>query len=477
MNQIKADHEKFGDFPMSKSVQRNIVLVGRTRTGKSTIKSMVINPMVVAAEQKLIAGTKYPQFETYHVAVGKKIPTDQSSEEEVPTNDSSEEDVSTNDSSEKSMSTTESSEDLVLNIIDTPGLFERGTDKIEVRDNEIIMQAIDACVNQEITKFHVICFCVAITVGINQEDIQALKLLLETIGDKVASNSCLIITHCESKDKKQRQEMKSQLAEDMDFKSIARFFKKGIFFSGALNRDDYKRGSENLIEQYLTVSKYRTKLIKMFREAVEPFPLIHTLISDSQRALNNQASTASKLEQTEMDLRHTKEDLRDTKKRLQETEKELKETRSNLERTDIELESTQNELIKKEADLREIQTTLKQLKATETELRSIITDLKERCAMDERQKQNLQTKLENEEKRRHEVELTQQCESEARRLVEAKREAEAQARREERVHEHEKYRSQVEAKEDEARKRRIAERQREIAEINLQKEKDRCSPS
>ncbi|UJR17421.1 hypothetical protein I4U23_004316 [Adineta vaga] len=478
MNEIKTDHEEFGDFQMSKSVQRNVMLVGRTRTGKSTIKSMLVNSMVVAEEQKLMVGTKFPQFETFHVAVGKKISTDESSED-VPKDDSSEEeDVSTNNSSEKDISTTESPEDIVLNIIDTPGLFERGTDEITPRDNDIIMQAIEACVNQEITKFHVICFCVAITVGINEQDIQALKLMLKMMGDKIASNSCLIITHCESKDKKQRKSIISQLKEDKEFKLIRPFFKMGIFFSGVLNRDDYKCGSENLIGQYLTVSKYRAKLIKMFSKTVKPFPLIDTLISDSKRACDNQKSTALELEQTEMKLRHANEDLKDIKNCLQEKEKELNETQNKLKITDAEFETTKKELKKKETDLEEMQAQLEDTKSAETGLQSIIADLQVKCNMDERQKKELEAKLEWEEKQRREAEKARETEARNRLIAEVKLEADAKLRREEKAKEHEKYTREVEARQEKARLQKEAQREQEIAQQRLKEEqKEKCSIS
>jgi predicted GTPase len=57
---------------------------------------------------------------------------------------------------------------VVLNIIDTSGLFERSNNEIDIRDNETILKTIGICINREITKFHVVCFCVAITEGINQ---------------------------------------------------------------------------------------------------------------------------------------------------------------------------------------------------------------------------------------------------------------------------------------------------------------------
>ena len=106
-----------------------------------------------------------------------------------------------------------------------------------------------------------ICFCVAITTGINAQDVDALQASIKFLGDEITNNACLIITRCESKDEEQRKQLKTELEKDTFFKTVAPFFKLGIFFSGSLNRDDYKQGNESLKKQYATINEYTDKKI------------------------------------------------------------------------------------------------------------------------------------------------------------------------------------------------------------------------
>jgi len=216
------------------------MLIGRTRTGKSTIKRLLVDPTTVPNDLTLKSDTRDPVFESFHINDNK----------------------------------------IILNVIDTPGLFEHSNTEVDMRDNETIMRTIEICANRELTKFHVICFCVAITTGINKEDIASLKLLADFLGKEISRNSCLIVTRCESKNDDQRNNMRMELMEDIYFKEIAHFFQLGIFFSGSLNPDDYEQGNESLYAQYFTVSDYRTKLIELFTSNIEPFPVKETLISD-----------------------------------------------------------------------------------------------------------------------------------------------------------------------------------------------------
>ncbi|CAF4853478.1 unnamed protein product [Rotaria socialis] len=184
MNEIKADYTTDGKFHVTRAEPRNIMLIGRTRTGKSTIKSLLVDPTVVPTDLTLKSDSRDPLFETFHVSDNR----------------------------------------IVLNIIDTPGLFEHGDDEMSIRDNDAILNTIEVCVNREITKFHVVCFCAAVTAGLNREDIDSLKLLVKFLGDEISKNSCLIITRCESKDDQQREKMRKELSEDTYFKEIAPFF-------------------------------------------------------------------------------------------------------------------------------------------------------------------------------------------------------------------------------------------------------------
>ncbi|CAF4681899.1 unnamed protein product, partial [Rotaria sp. Silwood2] len=139
---------------------------------------MLINPTNVPDNLTLKSGTRDPQFQAFHLQEN----------------------------------------DIVLNIIDTPGLFEHSNNEVDIRDNDMILKTIGICISMEITKFHVICFCVSLTTGISREDIQSLSLLIDYLGPEASKNSCLIITRCESIGEGQRETLKKELMEDAYFK-------------------------------------------------------------------------------------------------------------------------------------------------------------------------------------------------------------------------------------------------------------------
>ncbi len=231
--EITVHYNKNGKWKMKQVEHVNILLIGRVRTGKTTIKSLLVNPTTVPKDLTLKADTKDPNFQAFHLQ----------------------------------------EKNTVLNVIDTPGLFERSNNEIDIRDNVTILTMIKACAYMEIVKFHAICFCVSLTSGINQEDIESIKALIKYFGKETSKNSCLIITHCESKTEEQRQKLKQELVQDTDFKKIAPFFQLGILFSGAINPDDYTQGSDNVYRQYFNIIDYRIQLINMFLSVKDPLPI------------------------------------------------------------------------------------------------------------------------------------------------------------------------------------------------------------
>ncbi|CAF1605094.1 unnamed protein product, partial [Didymodactylos carnosus] len=175
MAEIKDEYSKFGKYLMKEVEHKNILLIGRTRTGKSTIKSLLVNPTSVPDQLTLKSGTRESHFQAFHLQEN----------------------------------------DTVLNIIDTPGLFEHSNNEVDIRDNEVILKTIGLCMTMEITKFHAICFCVSIVAGINREDINSLELLQDYLGVETSKNSCLIVARCESIDEEQREKLKRELMEDV----------------------------------------------------------------------------------------------------------------------------------------------------------------------------------------------------------------------------------------------------------------------
>lgn len=244
VEKIENDYKQYGKNGIRQVKSNNIMIIGRTRSGKTTIKSLMLDPTIVPDELTLKSGTREPLIESFHIA-----------------------DI-----------------DATLNIIDTPGLFERGSEEDSLRDNDAILTTIEKCANMEITIFNVICFCISINAGINGEDVRSIELFMQFLGDEISSNSCLIVTHCESKNEEQRNKIKKELEEDKFFKKIAPFFKLGVFFSGSINRDNYNNGNECILDEYVTINEYRTQLIKLFTSNIKPFPITETKISEIRRA-------------------------------------------------------------------------------------------------------------------------------------------------------------------------------------------------
>lgn len=243
MKQIK---KHFSGQPGSRVVRvetKNIVIIGRSRTGKSTIKSMLVNPAATPVDISLLSGTREATMESYFI----------------------------------------DSENLILNIIDTPGVFEHNSEQALIRDNAQIMTTIEKCINLEITKFHLICFAFSMPAGIQSDDIEALELFIKYLGPDLARNSCLVITRAEGKTEEQKKKLREELLNDREFKSVSHYFERGIFFTGSINYDDYLNASSAIVDQYKNVLTYRTDLLNEFSKNYEPFQINESFIGEVNR--------------------------------------------------------------------------------------------------------------------------------------------------------------------------------------------------
>jgi hypothetical protein len=143
-----------------------------------------------------------------------------------------------------------------------------------ILQNSNLWNINEACARIGVNQFHLICFCVTITTGINGHDVDIFQRLIDHFGkEMIYNNLCLIVTCCESKDDEQRIRICDELKRDFHFHSIAKCFGRGIHFSGALNRDDWNRAKDKLYDQFITVYDYRKNLLRLIKSDLKPYKL------------------------------------------------------------------------------------------------------------------------------------------------------------------------------------------------------------
>ena len=197
--------------------ERNILLLGRANSGKTTLRRMLRDPTRVSDEMSLLAKSGVRENET--INYGKRA--------------------------------------LQLNIVDTKGPSGREASEDDFKN---IHQSI---VESGITTFHLICYCLSIEAGIRQQDITTLKNIIKFYTEGLKQHLCIIITRCESKTEEQCRRLAGEIQRDSSFHDVVTHCGQGIHFSGSLNYDDWYQGNEALCQQFLTIYNYRKKFIEL----------------------------------------------------------------------------------------------------------------------------------------------------------------------------------------------------------------------
>lgn len=125
----------------------NVLLVGKTTSGKTTMLKVLENERFVPPPKTIVSDTKEARICTLSVTA----PDDSK---------------------------------VQLNIIDTPGLFETRTVQGEARENDVLMQIAQNCVIQEITKLHVLCIVANVAAGLLRDDVETIRQLIEFFGSR-----------------------------------------------------------------------------------------------------------------------------------------------------------------------------------------------------------------------------------------------------------------------------------------------------
>jgi len=171
---------------------RNVLLVGRTKSGKTTLRYNLRNPYIVGMIQTLFSTTIKANCETYSVKIQNKHYT--------------------------------------YNIIDTPGLYERTIDNNNRTDEEL-MNIIFECVSSNMVNLHCVYFVITRSLNYPDYELEILKKLKEYF-PPLYNKVKIILTNCEKTNINTLNNNKKELSKVLNMEE------NKIFFSGGLHHSE-----------------------------------------------------------------------------------------------------------------------------------------------------------------------------------------------------------------------------------------------
>ncbi|CAF4412195.1 unnamed protein product [Rotaria sp. Silwood2] len=212
-------------------IYRNILLVGLSKSGKSTLGHILEDPRYIPKELTLSSISDTEIQCTWNIFAEPNL--------------------------------------ISLNIIEIPGYM--------INENSSLSDINRTCIELGITELHLVCFCTSLITGIDGYAIKLFTRFIQHFGEEqIRDNLCFIITQCEMKNEEQRQSLRDEFLYDTECATLTKNQVDRIYFSGALNPDDYKSANDVLFYQFETVNNYRKKLLQLIQSDIKPIHLSST---------------------------------------------------------------------------------------------------------------------------------------------------------------------------------------------------------
>jgi GTPase Era involved in 16S rRNA processing len=208
---------------------KNVLLVGRSQTGKSTIVETMIDPQKGTTSNGF-SDTKEPGYNSLILH-----------------------------DKDKNMS-------FQLNIIDTPGLQEVHENDKSRTDAELLKLAA-VCVEKHITSLNTVCF-VSRAGKTHRNDVVVFDTVQKFLGDRFADISMMVLTHCDEFSDERLKKFERNIHGHKISKSISQYCKLGIARFGAINYTMLEQFPEKDVQQAVVRSKL-TRIEKMRKQFID----------------------------------------------------------------------------------------------------------------------------------------------------------------------------------------------------------------
>lgn len=277
VSRVKKEVYSMNKYILVNTEQRNILLCGRTRSGKTTAIRVLKNPCYQPEKDTIFSETFEAKFSSF--ALSNKVATPDSS--------------GSGDAQE---------EKYTVNVIDTPGLFEvkAATDDQKARTNEQIQGIISKCLEHEITGVHAVILFASFETGINPEDLAALETFLEMFGGSGVRIG-LCITRADRHNATWRRERQKEIMQHEKLKEMITRENIEVLFLGCVEATGaaVQLTEDQLWNAYRNVYQMRKQVLEFIFDAKTRVPLTQMGV-----AKNKIASLSSKARQCIAHIRY-----------------------------------------------------------------------------------------------------------------------------------------------------------------------------
>jgi len=226
-------------YSLEETKTRNVLMVGRTRSGKSTAVGVLKDPCFSPKEMSIFSDTVDPKFQSFAL-----------------------------DDKTKSVKYT-------VNVIDTPGLKEVKQIGIDARSDEVIMNTINYCLKNEITKINTLLIFISFELGVTADDLNSFQTFLEKFSHDGITIT-VVITRSEDKTPQWKKDILAQLKQHPYFSKVLEKKNIHVAFLGCVDvvKNNMISNIEDLRRLYAKVYQMRQELLQIIFQSEQQVKLV-----------------------------------------------------------------------------------------------------------------------------------------------------------------------------------------------------------
>lgn len=291
----------YNNFKFLKCIPRTMVVIGRTRTGKSTMAEVLKDPTYVPPPAQLYSQTKtvhikniaaYVKLQNEETVYSISIIDTPGFFDRVQTaanTDASRDRQQTganasNSSVQRQLTTASATIMQSIPAVAMPAPAVLRDENPSPLSNDTIKEYIDQCLYNDITQIHVFAFVFNALDSINEEDIGTMKYFKQHYAN-LSKNFALILTHCEELSEEQCSQKVEQFFQDSDVhkSGLREYFQKGIHFMGCVRERSFAHGNMAAVSTEMrNVLRMRETFIKFLFADHRPYNIHNEQQKDSQ---------------------------------------------------------------------------------------------------------------------------------------------------------------------------------------------------